>query len=828
MKEHSNINIKTGSTPYKIRLIVQSLIFITFICLLLYADPLAEKDKATEIFLCLSPLSAIGTMVAAREFIINYWPAIAILIASVFLGRFFCGWVCPLGTTIDITDKLLKAQRKRVSYKIYDGKRLKYYLLAFLLLSLFIGYQMVGWFDPLSIVTNAYTIVIHPYFISIINSLFNFLHGFYLISFVSDGIHSFLKEVLFATHAPFFRGHLVLLILFSAIIALGLFYKRYWCRNICPLGALLSLFSTWSLFKRVVGENICDGCDKCNIECKMGAIDDTGKKTQEGECILCMKCQDICPTGAVRFTPKQPPEQEVSVSLTKRGFMTACISSAVVAPLLSLNFHKKNSEGNLGIIRPPGSLPEDKFLAKCIRCGECMRVCKTNGLHPTLLEADLSGMWTPRLIPRIGYCAHDCVLCTRVCPSGAITKLPKEKKQRLAIGKARIDRNRCIPWVGYARLPDLDKNWEDVSCGVCEEVCPVPTKAIHFNTYTHGNGKEIRRVYVREEACIGCGFCEKVCPVAGRSAISVEGIQPQVMISEIDITESDFFPESIDRWQRKGKPIVYAGKDKLFEYINGGAETYLSYLFVQVSVSTYILKDTENSIKVNIWEFGNSDDAYGVFTKDKAGQDIKIGNEASLYENYLWIWKEKYFISVEPYMGSITPDEVTFIGTYIVNNILSGKVYVPTIIEYLPEEGYIQGSSKFFHKKIILDNIYVFDKFTDENILNLSEQTDAVVAEYKSKKSSLPFKILIVKYRNKSIAKKSFKNFIELRKSWGEQITDAGVLYTFKDSKGRYSSVTCVNSFIIATFLVETREGSEAYINSVRLKTTLGQGEVFY
>ena len=141
MTEHSNTNVKTGSTPYKIRRIVQSLIFIIFICLLLYADPLAENDGMVDIFLRLSPLSAIGAMVAAKELILNYWPAIAILIASVFLGRFFCGWVCPLGTTIDITDKLLKAQRKRVSYKIYDGKKLKYYLLAFLLLSLFIGYQ---------------------------------------------------------------------------------------------------------------------------------------------------------------------------------------------------------------------------------------------------------------------------------------------------------------------------------------------------------------------------------------------------------------------------------------------------------------------------------------------------------------------------------------------------------------------------------------------------------------------------------------------------------------------------------------------------------------
>jgi formate hydrogenlyase subunit 6/NADH:ubiquinone oxidoreductase subunit I len=452
-----------------------------------------------------------------------------------------------------------------------------------------------------------------------------------------------------------------------------------------------------------------------------------------------------------------------------------------------------------------------------------MRVCKTNGLHPTVLEAGLSGMWTPQLIPRIGYCAHDCVLCTRVCPSGAITKLPKEKKQRLAIGKARIDRSRCIPWVGYARLPDLDKNWEDVSCGVCEEVCPVPTKAIHFNTYVHSNGKEIRRVYVREESCIGCGFCEKVCPVKGRSAIVVEGIQPQVMTSEIGITESDFFPQSIDGWQRKGKPVVYAGKDKLFEYINGGAETYLSYSFIQVSTSTYIRKDIGNSIKVDIWEFANSDDAYGVYAKDKTGKDIRIGNKASLYENYLWIWKGKYFISVEPYKGDVSPDDVIFLTTSIVNNITTGKIYEPAILKYLPEEGYIQGSSKYFHKKINLDNIYILDRFMKENTLNLSKETDAVIAEYKTRNSSLPFKIMIIKYREQSIASESFNNFIDLRKSWGDKSIDTNELCTFEDSKGKFSSISCTNNYIITTFLVGTREDSEAYANKVRLSVTAHQ-----
>jgi len=172
MTEINKINSKKGSINYKIRLVVQTLIFAAFICLLIFADPIAEKGGTVDVFLRMSPLSAIGAMVAAKEFIVRYWPAFIVLAASVFFGRFFCGWICPLGTTLDITDSLLKKRRKRISYKIYDGKRLKYYILAFLLLSLFIGYQMVGWLDPISIATNAYTIVIHPYFVSLINSFF--------------------------------------------------------------------------------------------------------------------------------------------------------------------------------------------------------------------------------------------------------------------------------------------------------------------------------------------------------------------------------------------------------------------------------------------------------------------------------------------------------------------------------------------------------------------------------------------------------------------------------------------------------------------------------
>ena len=80
------------------------------------------------------------------------------------------------------------------------------------------------------------------------------------------------------------------------------------------------------------------------------------------------------------------------------------------------------------LIRPPGALDETDFLSRCIRCGECMKVCPNNSLQPAFAEAGLEGIWTPTLTPRIGYCEPSCVLCSEVCPTGAIWKISPQEK----------------------------------------------------------------------------------------------------------------------------------------------------------------------------------------------------------------------------------------------------------------------------------------------------------------------------------------------------------------------------------------------------------------
>lgn len=552
----------------------------------------------------------------------------------------------------------------------------------------------------------------------------------------------------------------------------------------------------------------------------MGAISSDGHGTKEGECILCMTCQKVCPENSITFCLKQPAEQKYGIDLSKRAFLVTGLTSAVMAPLLKLNYTKSINKGKTSIIRPPGAVDEAEFLARCIRCGECMKVCKTNGLHPTLLESGIEGMWTPKLIPRIGYCDYGCVLCTRVCPSGAIRRLDLEEKREVALGKARIDHNRCIPWVGYARLPELEKRWQDFNCGVCEEVCPVPTKAIHFNTYVDAQQREIRRPFVREDVCIGCGFCEKVCPVLGTAAIVVEGIQPQTKIrslKEFLPQRPMFLPETIGGWKRVLGPNVYEGKEKLYEYINGGAEPYLSYSFIRVTNAEYG-NEPGKKILVDIWEFGSPEDAFGVFTKDRAGADINLGNGSALFHNYLYLWNGAYFIKIEPREGDVLPEEVTFVGESVIKVMPYKKVSLPAIMDYLPTQYLIRESPKFFHKKIILDTIAISDNFIEENVFHFSEKTDAVIAEYRFNANTEPLKLMLIRYPDEDTARLALADVVKLWRSWGEKEFTDGMIHVFQDKASRYTSCLLKTHMLSITFLSPSKEDAESLLKLVAEK----------
>ena len=210
------------------------------------------------------------------------------------------------------------------------------------------------------------------------------------------------------------------------------------------------------------------------------------------------------------------PPKDKRIDIGRRNVIGAAVVGIAGGMLMKGNPLDMGRTYDPGLVRPPGSVIEKEFLDKCIRCGECMKVCPTNVVQPVMLEAGLEGMWTPVLKQELGYCEYKCNMCTQVCPTDAITKLTLEEKQKVKIGLAFVDKNRCLPW-GYAR-----------PCQVCYEQCPLPEKAIRLEDAKVKTAKgsiiTVKQPYVNAELCIGCGICQNKCPVSDQAAIRVTSV----------------------------------------------------------------------------------------------------------------------------------------------------------------------------------------------------------------------------------------------------------------------------------------------------------------
>jgi formate hydrogenlyase subunit 6/NADH:ubiquinone oxidoreductase subunit I len=241
---------------------------------------------------------------------------------------------------------------------------------------------------------------------------------------------------------------------------------------------------------------------------------------------MCMNCVGSCPHQSLEFRFFRKEHEIASPDLGRRRTVTGLAAGVAAVPILRANTGLTKSRHER-LLRPPGSLDEGDFLSRCIRCGECMKVCPNNSLQPTLTEAGLEGLWTPTLVPRIGYCEPSCILCSEVCPTGAIWQItPKEKgwvaggatqkSQPVRLGTAFYDRGRCLPW---ALATD---------CIVCEEWCPVSPKAIYVQEAqvvdSSGNTKTLKQPRIDPSRCVGCGACEYACPLQDRPAVYVTSI----------------------------------------------------------------------------------------------------------------------------------------------------------------------------------------------------------------------------------------------------------------------------------------------------------------
>ena len=519
-----------------VRRISQVFFLLLFLWLCLASSPGIQwwqlRGWPVNWFLQLDPLVALGVLLTEQTLYAGLLWAVVTVVLTILLGRFFCGWVCPFGTIHQFFGFLGKRGKPlsslAASNQYRRGQNIKYYLLVVLLsaaagallarlirglcgnavaatvlASASVGVAALALFKILGNRRRAVAILlllvgiwaILGYFLAVDQMLAASLQTGLLdpIPLLQRSVNLTLlplfdasSKKLFAAQR-YYEGAWLIATVFLLAVFLNFKTPRFYCRYCCPLGALFGVLGRFALWRIGKTHQECTQCTLCESNCEGGC--EPAGQIHIPECVLCMNCFNECKHDLIGFrTAPSATGEIVSPELSRRGFMISFVSGIAAIPALRLGGSLAGN-WNPGLVRPPGALAEERFLRRCIKCGQCMRVCPTNIIQPAGFEAGLEGLWTPVLNFRVGTsgCQLNCVSCGQVCPTAAIRPITLEQKLGrgvhagagpIRLGTAFVDYGRCLPWA-------MDK-----PCIVCQENCPVSPKAIfvreHYSSVRGG------------------------------------------------------------------------------------------------------------------------------------------------------------------------------------------------------------------------------------------------------------------------------------------------------------------------------------------------------
>jgi polyferredoxin len=293
------------------RRIIQTFFLILFFYLVVQTTyhPINRTGGWVTFFFELDPLILLTSWICTHKIISSLLLSLVTLAATLIFGRWFCGWVCPFGALHNFFTSLrggrLKEKMERGGYSRWQ--KAKHYFLAFFLVSAFLGFNLAGWLDPFSFFYRSTTIALYPSAQAAIQGVFGWIYqtdpalGGWRLTSISEPVYDVLRRYFLVLEQPHYFWSLLIGALFGLVVGLNFFRARFWCRYICPLGALLGVVGKNPALRLVKNEGACNDCRLCLPDCQGAAEPHSHGGWKPAECFYCWNCESKCPSEAISF-----------------------------------------------------------------------------------------------------------------------------------------------------------------------------------------------------------------------------------------------------------------------------------------------------------------------------------------------------------------------------------------------------------------------------------------------------------------------------------------------------------------------------------------------
>ena len=262
-------------------------------------------------------------------------------------------------------------------------------------------------------------------------------------------------------------------------------------------------------------------------------------------------------------------------------------------------------------------------------------------------------------------------------------------------------------------------------------------------------------------------------------------------------------PQQAGAWSARSDDRIFDEKT-IFGYINGAAEVYKAYNFRQCLSRRYSLSGGP-AIILDIFDMGSSQDAFGVFTHDLDGKKVDIGQEGRLRPGWLSFWKGRFFVSIYAEEESPAAERAVKDLGHRVADKITGTGGKPEFLALLPPEGLRADTIRYLHHPIVLNYHYYL---SDDNILNISADTDVALAEYQ--RANQAARLLLVNYPTREKAGQSQAAFLK------HYLPDADKQGAALLEDGKWAAVRGKGNLLAIVLEADSKEFAEELLKGIQ------------